>query len=168
MSIELHCSQCGKLIRAPDTAGGRHGKCPYCEGRVYIPLPPDDNEEIGMAPIDEEAERREEQLRHESIEYSSRLAHETSDIGEEGSPPGSEAAPGEVIELADEVERFVVAMRDSELDEADRVVTTLKKTGGRARDYVEGLILDEMPPQVENVPPPVLTGFLKTLLNRLG
>ncbi|MCH7474571.1 MAG: cytochrome C oxidase subunit IV family protein [Gemmatimonadetes bacterium] len=37
MSIELHCPQCEKLIKAPDTAGGRHGKCPYCGRDVYIP-----------------------------------------------------------------------------------------------------------------------------------
>jgi len=167
MSIELHCTKCGKLIRAPETAGGQHGKCPYCEERVYIPMPPEEGDEIDLAPLDEEDEQREARLRQESISYAARVAHDTSGGGADPSI-GDDAAPGEAIDLAAEVERFVIAMRDSKLDDADEAVASLKRTASRARDYVEGLMLDELPPQVEDVPPPVLTGFLKTLLNRLN
>ena len=58
MSIELHCPKCGKLIRAPENTGGKHGKCPYCQGRVYIPMPYCKEEEILLAPIDAEEDRR--------------------------------------------------------------------------------------------------------------
>ena len=67
MSIELHCPQCQKLIRAPDGAGGKRGKCPFCGSMVYIPTPPDEGEEIGLAPIDPDEERRAEELRKEAI-----------------------------------------------------------------------------------------------------
>ena len=115
MSIELHCPQCEKLIRAPDNAGGKYGKCPYCETKVYIPAP-----------------------------------------------------PGEVIDLGDEVEAYVVAMRDSKLDDAERIVRKLKSAGARASDYVEGLMLDPAPPPLGDVPKPLMMGFLKSLLGRLG
>ena len=59
-------------------------------------------------------------------------------------------------------------MRDSKLDDLERITTALRKSGSRARGYVEGLLLDEMPPQFEGVPTPLLKGFLKKLLEQLG
>jgi len=177
MSIELHCPQCGNLIKAPDNAGGRHGKCPYCECRVYIPTPEGEIEEIGIAPIDEEEAERERRLRREALDIAKVVTHDKSAIPE-GQPAGASrgtvgggALPesiGEVVDVAEEVEKFVLAMRDSKLDQADRAVAALKRSGAHGRDYVQGLIVDQMPPEFENVPPPLLKGFLKTLLGRLG
>ena len=81
---------------------------------------------------------------------------------------GSAPLPGEVVDVSAEVEAFILAMRDSKLDEADQTAARLKSAGSGAADYVQGLILDEMPPQVEGVPPPLVKGFLKNLLDRLG
>lgn len=176
MSIELHCPQCSKLIRAPAGAGGKHGKCPYCGNSVYVPLPPEEVEEIPLAPIGEEEEQREEQLQRESAQFAAFLDH-----GADGAAPASPGAegrgrrtarqsdtPGKVIDLASEVKRFVVAMHDSKLDEAEAAAAKLKQAGTRARDYIEGLLLDEMPPQFDDVPPPLVRGFLKTLEGRLS
>ena len=52
MSIELHCPQCQKSIKAPDSAGGKHGKCPYCKASVYIPDAHDNIEILSITPID--------------------------------------------------------------------------------------------------------------------
>ncbi len=173
MSIELHCPHCGKLIRAPDEAGGKRGKCPYCGNSAYIPTPAaDDSGEIGLAPIDEEDERHEEELRRESIAYTTALDKEAVVDADDESAGDAGARqpeiPGEVIDVAGEVEHFILAMRDSKLDEAERAVAALKETGTRATDYIQGLMVDEMPPQIENVPPPLMKGFLKTLLGRLS
>jgi hypothetical protein len=165
MSIELHCPQCQKLIRAPDSAGGQHGKCPYCGNKVYIPTPPGEFDEIALAPLEEEDERRERELRRESIRYASAVGH-AMDAGPAGEL-GSGETPGEVVDLGGEIEAFILAMRDSKLDEADAATARLRTSGNRACDYVQGLLVDEMPPQFENVPPPVVLGFLKTLLARL-
>lgn len=173
MSIELHCTKCGKLIKAPDEAGGRRGKCPYCKESVYVPMPHDDSEEIRIAPIDEDEERRARELRRESAGYIASVGHETgspgpADAAETYDSVGSAPLPGEVVDVSAEVEAFIVAMRDSKLDEADETAARLKSAGSGAADYVQGLILDEMPPQVEGVPPPLVKGFLKNLLDRLG
>lgn len=176
MSIELHCPQCEKLIRAPDNAGGKYGKCPYCETKVYIPAPPDDEGEIGIAPIDEEEERRERELIRESVRYAAAFDKESDKLPPEGAAPRGggggtirpEAPPGEVIDIGDEVEAYVVAMRDSKLDDAERIVRKLKSAGARACDYVEGLMLDPAPPPLGEVPKPLMMGFLKSLLGRLG
>lgn len=172
MPIELHCPACEKLIRAPDNAGGKHGKCPYCEAKVYIPLPASPDDEIAIAPLDEsdiEAER----LRREAIRYAASVDKE-ADSGDRSEPlaprgprPGAAAAPGEVIDLGDHVEQFVLAMKASKLDEADKIAARLKRAGPRAKDYVEGLMLDPTPPPIEGVPKPLVMGFLKALLERL-
>ncbi|MBU0717054.1 MAG: hypothetical protein KJ749_02300 [Planctomycetes bacterium] len=168
MSIELHCTRCSKLIRAPDEAGGKRGRCPYCKESVYIPMPPEEGEEFKLAPIDEAEEQRARQLRREAIGYAASVDHETA-TPPDGAAGGVPAPPpGEVIDLAAEVNAFLVAMRDSRLEDADAVVATLSKAGNRARDYVEGLSVDEMPPEIENLPPPLVQGFLKALVSRLS
>lgn len=176
MSIELNCPNCEHTIRAPDDAGGKHGKCPYCQTKVYIPAPVSDADIIPLAPIDEADEERERQLHREAVRYAASFDKEGEGVGgAEGrgaaarkSGPGPAAAPGEVVDLPAEVERYVVAMRDSKLDDAERVASKLKRSGSRARDYVEGLMLDPTPPPIGNVPRPLLNGFLKSLAARLS
>ena len=168
MSIELHCPKCGKLIRAPDNAGGKHGRCPYCKESVYVPLPPAEEEEIKLAPVDEDDERRIEELRRESTQYIATVGHEVDDVPDVGASsaagPAPVPIPGEVVDLGAEVEAYLIAMRDSQLDEAEEVVMRLAQSGTRARDYVEGMMVDEMPLQIDNLPAPLANGFLKTLL----
>ena len=175
MSIELHCPQCEKLIRAPDNAGGKHGKCPYCTAEVYIPTPVDDGDLIGLAPVDEEEERRAQQEREEDLRYAAAMDKDAdlNVVPDDAPPPRGagrrpEAPAGEVVDIGDHVERFVLAMRDSKLDEADRIAGKLKRVGARARDYVEGLLLDPTPPPIPGVPKPLVLGFLKALLERLA
>lgn len=178
MSIELHCPHCAKPIRAPDDAGGKHGKCPYCRQSVYIPLPPSPDDEIRVAPLDEAETRREEELIAESIRYASAIDKDPSMQSEGPSPRGERGGPGAgrergesasgFVDVVDEVQKFVLAMHTSKLDETERVVTRLKRAGSRARDYVDGLYLDQIPPQIGNVPPPLARAFLKTLLDRLS
>ncbi len=173
MSIELHCPECQKLIRAPESAGGKRGKCPYCKKVVYIPSPPDETEEIGLAPLDEKDVKREAALRKEAIQYAAAVDHATEG-GEtagdastnvmEGQAPAPETEPPDI--QAD-VDAFITAMRDSELDLADAAAAKLKRAGGAARKHVRALMSEDVPSAVENVPPPVVKGFLKTLLTRL-
>ncbi len=171
MSIELHCPQCGKLIRAPDQVAGKQGKCPYCSTSVYVPMPPDESEAIGLAPVDNEAQRRADELRRETARYAASIGHATDIPRDQAGTTGESGGPdagGQVVDLGQEVETFLLAMHDSKLDEAHAAVVRLKGAGQRARDYVEGLILDEMPLELEGVPGPLVKGFLRTLLDRLG
>ena len=175
LSIELHCPHCNKLIRAPDEAGGKRGKCPYCKQSAYIPLPATDDNVIPLAPVDKEDERRAEELRRESVRYAASMSRAAKSRPGSDEPAASaeggarsQPPPGDVIDLAAQVERFVLSMRDSKLDEAEKIVDLLKHAGARPRDYIEGLMLDEMPPQFEGIPTPLLKGFLRKLLERLG
>jgi hypothetical protein len=40
MSIEVVCEQCGTVLRAPDDAAGRVGRCKSCGQRIRVPAPP--------------------------------------------------------------------------------------------------------------------------------
>lgn len=170
MSIEIHCDHCGKLIRAPETAAGKRGKCPYCDQSVYIPTPPDQGGEIGLAPLDEDDERRIEELRRESAEYAATISKAQPgkyDVGDAGGGAARGAGEDEDVDIGSEVERFVLAMADSKLDTANGAVVRLKKARKRAADHVQGLLLDQMPPKIGRVPLPLMKGFLKTLADRL-
>ncbi len=171
MSIEIHCPGCAKLIRAPDNAGGRHGKCPYCARKVYIPTPSSEVEILDIAEPTEEERRQEEQLRRESTSYVAGVSLADGDVPSDTDVGGEGVrrpeTPGEVIDLPGLVDTFLCAMRDAKLDEADNAVAALKRAGNKAKDYVTGVMLDEMPPQIDGVPEPVLKGFLKTLSAKL-
>jgi hypothetical protein len=178
VGVELHCNHCGKLIRAPEGAVGQWGKCPYCLQSVYIPSPADaDAGEIPIAPLDEDLARRDREAHEEAAAYLASLDRDKP--GRRETPPARgarpadrgrtpAASPGEIIEVPQEVERFVLAMRDSKLDDAERVVGRLRRVRQRAVDYVQALLLDQMPPKIGNLPPALTKGFLKTLSDRLG
>ena len=176
MRNELQCPECAKLIRAADNAGGRNGKCPYCEGKVYIHVPPSPDEgEIKIADDDAEDERREAGVRRGAARYAATLDHEKDNLAPavEGVRKGAPAtrpteASGEVVNVHEGVEQFVIAMRDSKLEDAERIAHHLRRAAAKAKDYVEGLMLDPTPPPVAKIPKPLLHGFLKNLLERLG
>ncbi len=176
MSIEFHCPQCSKLIRAPESAGGKHGKCPYCKAKVYVPMPPEEGDEISLAPVDEAEEQRERELKKEAVRYAAAVGKETDP------PPSTDdalrapkrsagrrtEAPSDLDDMGEAIEQFVIAMRDSKLDDADRIVVGLKRARIRARDHIETLMTDPPSPPFGGVPEALFRGFLKTLLDRLG
>jgi len=174
MSIELHCPKCSNLIKAPDNAGGKHGKCPYCQNKVYIPTPATEDDVIPLAPVDVEAERRAEKMRAESSRYAATVSHagdvpdadSTGGFGGDGAV-GVPMDAGEVVDVAEGVEQFIYAMRDSKLEAADQVVAQLKRNAKKATDYIDGIMVDATPPDFEGLPKPLVHGFLKTLKGRL-
>lgn len=169
MSIEIHCSQCNKLIKAPDNAGGKRGKCPYCSNSVYIPMPHDDDDVIGLAPIDEAEEQRAEKERRVAARYASEVAHGT-DAGPdntESSSPSSKDSGTANINVEEEVENFLRAMGTSSLDDAEAAVTRLNRAGKNAKQHIKDQNAEDLAALVGGIPVPVVKGFLKTLLGRL-
>ena len=79
-----------------------------------------------------------------------------------------DAASTPTVDLPAQVEAFIRAMHQSRLTDADAAAAGLKRVGRRATDHVQGLVLDQMPPTFDDIPPPLVQGFLKELLSRLG
>ncbi len=174
MPIEFRCQACRKQVRAPDKAGGKRGKCPSCHVSVYVPAAPDESGEIGLAPLDEELAARQAKLAEESIEYAAAVDHEfkskhsihdnPKSASETPPPPPREE---KVVDVRAEVTRFVRAMHQSKLDDVDRIAKKLKRHKPQARDYVQGLMVDQIGAAIDDIPPPLVQGFLKALLARL-
>lgn len=179
--IELQCESCGKHVRAPREAAGRQAKCPACGHSIYIPTPEDEMGELPLAPEDNDALRREAALIEEGRRLDRILAREDrapvegatrsgarGEAAGGGRMPGAgSAAAGQEVEAA--VIEYLTAMRDSNLEQADRAMAVLRHQRAEARQIVERLAADQIPPaQMARVPAAVYQGFLKNLRSHLG
>jgi len=170
MSITFQCQSCRKEVTAPDAAGGKKGKCPFCGEMNEIPLPPeageDDDGLIPLAPIDEEAERREREERRNLYAQEQNLLAESG-----GTPPVPLEHRDDLT--SEELHHFVVNycldMAEGKLDRAQTYVAQLKGFGAlgtqAVEDFASGTV-DE--PALKQIPQPVLQAFLKQLTEQAG
>jgi hypothetical protein len=175
MSIEFHCDHCSRLIRAPNDAAGRRGKCPFCQQSVYIPTPSEDIEEIPLAPVDTAAEREQERLDRESRQAEREiLADKRPPMDRAGAPtaaPTESAMPANIPtggDVEDLVVDYLLLMRNSELVQAEAVLDDLRRSKAAAIQVINRLATDAVPPQaLAGVPLGVFQGFLKNLRAQL-
>lgn len=182
--IQLQCENCGKHIKAPREAAGRQAKCPACGQSIYIPSPPEEVEELPLAPENAEELRREAALEEERRRLDRILARE--DRVPEGSgttrpsparePAGmgmgsripSTAPTGDGQSVEEAIIEYLSAMRDSDLNRAEEAISILRRNRAEARQIVDRLAGDQIPPpQMTRVPMPVYQGFLKNLRAQL-
>lgn len=170
MPIEVHCEKCGTLVRAPDNAGGKKGKCPTCEADVYIPTPSDQLEPLDIEPLDESAEAQRKQLIRETHELEvAALRDDKPDRSGGGKRPAptttsQPAARMSVDETRAAVRKYAVAMATGDLATADALAAKLKASRQHLDGAVSELLNDPMPPDaIANLPRPVLIGFFKQL-----
>lgn len=170
MAIEFHCSFCGKQIRAADEHGGKHGKCPLCHQSVYIPLAETQVEPLGIAPVDEAAEREQQRLAREARELQLRLLKESEapadGQGAGGTTRPAAAAPSATTErdVHEWLTQYAIAMADGQLDRADQVARRLRGNMPMMQDGIQRMLADELPPAgLEKIPRPVLVAFFKQL-----
>ena len=167
MAIIFQCQHCHKEIKAPDDAGGRRGKCPFCKQSNYIPAPVADEDLPGLAPLDE----KEELQRRKLVERL--LAQEHDLIAETGGPGGTPSLEQREDLTSDDLHHFVVnyclAMMESKLAEAKEAIAKLKKFRYLGHQAVEDFLTGkaEFVPQMQAIPKRVLEGFLKQLQDAL-
>jgi phage FluMu protein Com len=169
MAIVFHCQFCNKEIRAADTAGGKWGKCPKCHNKIYVPSIDPDKEEEGLklAPLDTEDLQRKRELMAETYRL-------TQDILEEREVPADSAEPaGAMYEMDDEelkknVILFLRQMAAGELEEAERTSALIEPFAKKVEEIVDRIALSEIPePQLANISPNVLSGFIRTLRSKI-
>jgi hypothetical protein len=165
MAISFICECCKKKINAPDEAGGKWGKCPSCGFKCYIPLPPaEGEEEIKLAPIDENDETQYKELMRETYHITEELLHQIEDSGE----PGHAATIDEKV-LTIRIVKYLQLMAGGLLDEAANASEKITPYRTQAKRILEKMLNDEIPePELANVPAKVLTGFIRNMLTRLG
>jgi len=156
MTISFPCEHCGKKVEAPDAAGGKRGKCPYCHGSNYIPAPVSDEDLYALGP--------EEEVTDDPDVQAQKLAL----LSEAGG--GEESVPLEHREdiTADDVMHLVVNycldISASKLERAESHVAELRKAPGPAREAISSLASGQtLEPALDSIPAPVLQGFLQQL-----
>ncbi|MHC4175575.1 MAG: hypothetical protein ACYST5_21910 [Planctomycetota bacterium] len=167
MAIIFHCEHCGKKIEAPDSAGGKWGKCPACHNKLYVPSP-DSDEELKLAPIDESEEERKKRLMAETLKL-------TQDILQEREVPNGPAEVVEPIsgmgerELTKNIIMYLRQMADDELYEAQRIVALIALHGPQAAKILNRMALSETPePELADIPRQVLSALIKSLRTEIS
>ena len=174
MVIEFRCHHCNNMVRAPDDAGGKMGRCPYCQNQVYIATPADQLEELDLAPVDAEDRAQQRALERETEELMERIREDRpapgdadaggQDVGAQGGADAG-ARRSTVEEL---VITYLVAMKNADLSGAEQVVSRLSGSADEAKRAAERIAADPLPPsELAEVPPNVMRGFIKQLLARL-
>ncbi len=162
MAVVFHCEYCGKKIEAPDSAGGKWGKCPACHNRLYVPALNSD-EELKLAPVDETEEQKRDRLMAETFELTQDILQERE------APTGPADVTGPVSEMSErELTKNIVVylrrMADGELDEAGRIIGLISPHRRQALPIIDRIALSEIPePELADIPPQVLSGLIRAL-----
>jgi hypothetical protein len=169
MSITFHCEHCGKKIEAPDNTGGKWGKCPGCKNKVYVPSQQVE-EELKLAPIDTEDERRQKKLIAETVRLQEDILKETN-VPDEGivkkEPPAKPGSLGDA-ELMTIIIAYLRQMADGELEEAERNAKLIVPQGTKSVRILERIALSEIrQPELADIPQQVFSGLIKNLRSRL-
>ena len=168
MAIIFHCDYCGKKIEAPDSAGGKWGRCPSCHNKLYVPAPESD-EEIKLAPIDMSAEERERQLMDETFRLTQDILKEREipeGADESDVPPGTAGSGFEMsqVELRQYIIKYLRLMADSELYEAQKIADLITPYGARVVKILDQMAGSKIPePELAGVSNLVLSGLIKSL-----
>ncbi len=167
MAITIHCEHCGKKIEAPDSAGGKWGKCSACHNKLYVPGLNSD-EELKLAPIDEGDQAKQRELMAETHKL-------TQDILLERETPNELAEVATLAsaisdkELTKNIVAYLRQMADGNLKQAERIANSIVSSGDKALKILDGIALSEIPePQLADIPQQVLSGLIKTLRNKIS
>jgi hypothetical protein len=183
MSISFQCEHCGKKVEAPDNAGGKWGKCPGCHNRVYVPaqrLAEQADDELRLAPLNNEDERKQQEMFAETVRLRQDILSETS-VPEDVAPAREQPAAGKPAkhpadkpvamsdaELTTSIIGYLRQMADGELEEAERTAETIISGGSKAIRILERIAVSKTPePELADIPQNVLSGLIKGLRGRL-
>ncbi|MGB2809695.1 MAG: hypothetical protein WBC22_18275 [Sedimentisphaerales bacterium] len=167
MSIVFHCKDCGKKIKASNSAGGKWEKCPACHNKVYIP-DLESGEELKLTPIDGEDQEKQKELMNETYHLTQEILLERE--APEG-PPGTGKPALEISEkeLTKNIILYLRQMANGELDDATRTADSIVPYGLQAVKILDKIAVSEMPePELTDVAPQVLSGLIRNLRTRIG
>lgn len=168
MTITFHCEHCNKKIEAPDTAGGRWGKCPSCHNKIYVPsLETDD--ELTLAPIDESEEEKKKHMMAETYKLSQDilLERDAPDTPDKKKPAVTRPIPQFQSDEKQVTKNIIAYMRymvNGELEKAQQVSELIAASGNNAIEELDKIALSDIPePELADIPPQVLSGLIRQL-----
>lgn len=160
MSITFQCEHCRREVKAPDEAGGKRGKCPYCQQGNYIPA--ELNGEIfDLVPLDEMAERQ------QKAELQSQMEMDREILAETGGPPPVPLEHKEDLtseDLHHFVINFCLDMAEGNTERARLHAEQLSKFGRAGFEAVEDILTEKFPePALDHIGKDMLERFLTQL-----
>lgn len=169
MPIQFHCEACKKKIKAPDTAGGKWGSCPYCKHRCYIPLPKQDDEpELKLVPIDPREETSVEELMRETKTLTQTILLQNS-IPEDAGRTDTSSRTAQEKDIIKQCILYLRQMADGELGAAARTLSELKKNKKTAVRLLSSMSRAERPePELADLSDAVLQGLIRDACNKLS
>lgn len=163
MAITFQCDNCGKEIKAKDSAGGKWGKCPSCKHKLYVPdVANNEEEELTFAPVDEDAQRREKELMAETLRLQQDILKEKGDA----SGQSSNTASFEISEkdLMKNIILYLRQMANDQHDDAEITVKGIVPYSRQAIGIIDRIALSDMPePELADIEPQALSGYIRTL-----
>jgi len=127
------------------------------------------SDEIPLAPLDEEEERRSRAQRRQAQDYEARIleggAQETPQPTEESAVPEGEGRRDPLKEM---LLRYVRGMATGRLADCDEIVAALVGKRKVVAQAIDKIMAD--PPTgrvVDDLPPPIVLGYLKQMLGQL-
>jgi DNA-directed RNA polymerase subunit RPC12/RpoP len=169
MTISFHCESCKKKIKAPDEAGGKWGKCPYCTHRCYVPLPKSDDEpELKLAPIDDAEETHMTDLMRQTRELSQKILHERQALED---TPGEDPNEHKAIEK-DIIKKSILYLRqmaDGELQQAEKTFEQLRRHKKPSLRILSAMARAERPePELSDIADNILQGLIRDASTKLS
>ncbi len=167
MAIIFHCEHCNKKIEAADTAGGRWGKCPACHNKIYVPNLKADGD-LKLAPIDETDEERKKRLLAETFKLTQDILQER-DIPENMSQVPETVANADEKDLTKHIVTYLRQMADGNLSGAQMTALTIRPHHDAATKIIDRIALSDFPqPELADIPPHVLSGFIRSLRSEIS
>jgi hypothetical protein len=168
MAVTFHCEHCGKKIEAPDSAGGKWGKCPVCHNKLYVPNLSDD-EELKLAPVDESEEVRRKQLMDETSKLSEDILLE-KEVPDESAEADAMVWPAEIGDgqLKKNIVSCLCQMAEGQVEAAKRSIGFIAPYGERAVKILDKIALAEIPEQdLVGIPQQGLSGLIRELRSKI-
>ena len=165
MSITFRCERCRAEVKAPDTAAGKRGKCPFCEHTTYIPTP-EVEDDLPLAPVDEQEEQRLAEARRKLLEAEKELLHESAAKADQ--PPLEQREDLTSDDVQHLVVNYCIDMANGKLDRAEMYMLQLRRFGSTGVAAVDEFLSGQaVEAGIDFIPRRVLHGFLLQLKDRL-
>lgn len=168
MSIIFHCDHCGNKITAKDESAGKWGTCPACHNKLYIPDLNAADDDLKLAPIDESEEEQKKRLLEETFQITQEILQTKSDKKHPEHPTRIAAYQATAEDLTKSIISYIRYISEGKLAEAEALENRIIPYGRNAVEIIDRLALSEIPePELEDVPPAVLSGIIKTLRSKI-
>lgn len=167
MAITFNCEHCGKKIEAPDNTGGKWGKCPACRNKIYVP---DSNtgEELKLAPMDTNDLAEQRRLMAETYRIEQEILSEKDEVLDDSPEKAVPVYDISDNELTKNIIIYLRLMADGDLEQAERISSSIIHCGKRALKIIDGIAVSEIPePELADIPQQVLSGLVRTLRTKI-